>query len=78
MAGADAQKRQPVPMTGVEIGLYLENEAGNTSLVGSIKPCAVSRKTGGGARSRMASRNGSTPKLFNALQKNTGVISPAR
>ncbi len=47
---------------------------------GASAPARRSRSCGrgGGASSTKRSRNGSTPKLFMALPKNTGVTSPGR
>ena len=69
-------------LTFAQVGLMfaciLKTNPVNRSSVGLMGPSALGRGCGAGARSTSARRNGSSPKLFRALPKNTGVCEPAR
>ena len=78
-ARADADEGHAIAMPRVHVRLDLEHEAGEVR-IGRLRrgPVSLSRGAGLGASDSSARRNGSTPKSFSALPKNTGVWRSAR
>ena len=70
---ADAHEGDAIAVLRIHVRLDLEDEGGELGRgrARRSRPTAA-RASGGGARSMKRSRNGSTPKLFMALPKNTG------
>ena len=79
-ARAETQESDAVAMLRVDIGLHLEDEAGDFGLLGGIDRRAASAGCGRGAGASSATprNNSRTPKLLSALPKNTGVRWPSR
>jgi hypothetical protein len=66
-AGGDPHKGDAVAVLRVDIGLHLEDETGDTWLLGRDRPGGCGR--GAGANSPTPCSNSRTPKLFSALPK---------
>ena len=79
-ARAEPQEGDAVAMLRVDIGLHLEDEAGDLGSSGGIdRPAAPAGcGRGGGASSAMPRSSSRTPKLLSALPKKTGVRWPSR
>ena len=77
----EPQESDAVAMLRVDIGLHLEDEAGD---LGLLRPDRSRRGVragcgrGAGASSATPRNNSRTPKLLSALPKNTGVRWPWR